>query len=430
MSKEWNKGTICIQGGYTPKAGEPRVLPIFQSTTYKYDDPDHLEDLFNLKAEGHLYSRISNPTVAAFEEKFAMLEGGVGAVATASGQSAVLYSILNLCSAGDHLISASTLYGGTINLFTVNLKKMGIEVDFVDPEASVEEILSKAKENTKLIYGETIGNPGLNILDFDKFSLVAKKLDVPFIVDNTVGTPYLCNVFEHGVNIAVHSTTKYADGHAQAVGGIIVDGGNFNWDNGKNLELVEPDLSYHGLKYVESFKEAAYITKLRVTLLRDLGACQSPFNAYLTNLGLETLHLRMDRHCENTLELAKWLSKHPKVSWVNYPGLEGNLQYDRAKKYLKKGSSGLLTFGIKGGIEEAKNFTRALKLVALVVTLGDTRSSLLHPATTTHNQLTEEEQRASGVTPDLMRVSVGIEDIRDIIKDFEQALESVFTPGV
>ena len=425
MTKEWNQGTICIQGGYTPKAGEPRVLPIFQSTTYKYDDPDHLEKLFNLKAAGHLYTRISNPTVSAFEEKFAMIEGGVGAVATASGQSAVLYAILNLCSAGDHLISASTLYGGTINLFTVNLKKMGIEVDFVDPEASEEEIISKAKENTKLIYGETIGNPGLNILDFDKFSSVAKKLDIPFVVDNTVGTPYLCNVFEHGVNISVHSTTKYSDGHAQAVGGIIVDGGNFNWDNGKNLELVQPDKSYHGIKYVESFKEAAYITKLRVTLVRDLGACQSPFNAYLTNLGLETLHLRMDRHCENTLELAKWLSNHPKVSWVNYPGLEGNSQYARAQKYLKKGSSGILTFGIKGGIEDAKSFTKALKLVALVVTLGDSRSSILHPATTTHNQLSEEEQRASGVTPDLLRVSVGIEDIRDIIKDFEEGFKAI-----
>ncbi|MBU3108544.1 O-acetylhomoserine aminocarboxypropyltransferase/cysteine synthase family protein [Clostridium gasigenes] len=425
MNKEWNPGTICIQGGYKPKAGEPRVLPIFQSTTYKYDDPDYLEAVFNLKAAGHLYSRISNPTVAALEEKFAMLEGGVGAVATASGQSAVLYSILNLCSVGDHIISASTLYGGTINLFTVNLKKMGIEVDFVDPEASVEEILSKSKENTKLIYGETIGNPGLNVLDFDKFSLVAKKLDVPFIVDNTVGTPYLCNVFEHGVNISVHSTTKYSDGHAQAIGGIIVDGGNFNWDNGKNLELVEPDPSYHGIKYVEEFKDAAYITKLRVTLLRDLGACQSPFNAYLTNLGLETLHLRMDRHCENAVQLAKWLSNHPKVNWVNYPGLEGNSQYDKSQKYLKKGSSGLLTFGIKGGIEEAKSFTRALKLVALVVTLGDTRSSILHPATTTHNQLSEEEQRTSGVTPDLLRVSVGVEDIRDIIKDFEEGFKSI-----
>lgn len=427
MNKEWSKGTICIQGGYEPKAGEPRVLPIFQSTTYKYDDPDYLEDLFNLNAPGHLYTRISNPTVCAFEEKFAALEGGVGAVATASGQSAVLYAILNLCSVGDHLIASSALYGGTINLFTVNLKKMGIEVDFVDPEASSEEIISKAKENTKLIYGETIGNPGLNVFDFEKFSSVAKKLDLPLVVDNTLGTPYLCNVFEYGVNISVHSTTKYADGHAQAVGGIIVDGGNFNWDNGKNLGLVDPDPSYHGIKYVETFKEAAYITKLRVTLLRDLGACQSPFNAYLTNLGLETLHLRMDRHCENTLELAKWLSNHPKVSFVNYPALEGNSQYDRSQKYLKKGSSGILTFGIKGGIEDAKNFTRALKLVALVVTLGDTRSSILHPATTTHNQLSEEEQRASGVTPDLLRVSVGVEDIKDIIKDFEEGFKAITT---
>lgn len=427
MNKEWSKGTICIQGGYEPKAGEPRVLPIFQSTTYKYDDPDYLEDLFNLNAPGHLYTRISNPTVCAFEEKFAALEGGVGAVATASGQSAVLYAILNLCSVGDHLIASSALYGGTINLFTVNLKKMGIEVDFVDPEASSEEIISKAKENTKLIYGETIGNPGLNVFDFEKFSSVAKKLDLPLVVDNTLGTPYLCNVFEYGVNISVHSTTKYADGHAQAVGGIIVDGGNFNWDNGKNLGLVDPDPSYHGIKYVETFKEAAYITKLRVTLLRDLGACQSPFNAYLTNLGLETLHLRMDRHCENTLELAKWLSNHPKVSFVNYPALEGNSEYDRSQKYLKRGSSGILTFGIKGGIEDAKNFTRALKLVALVVTLGDTRSSILHPATTTHNQLSEEEQRASGVTPDLLRVSVGVEDIKDIIKDFEEGFKAITT---
>ncbi|MGL5352822.1 MAG: O-acetylhomoserine aminocarboxypropyltransferase/cysteine synthase family protein [Clostridium sp.] len=425
MNKEWSKATVCIQGGYTPKAGEPRVLPIFQSTTYKYDDPDYLEDLFNLNAPGHLYTRISNPTVCAFEEKFAALEGGVGAVATASGQSAVLYAILNLCNSGDHLIASSALYGGTINLFTVNLKKMGIEVDFVDPEASAEEIISKAKENTKLIYGETIGNPGLNILDFKKFSTVAKSLELPLVVDNTLGTPYLCNVFDHGVNMSVHSTTNYADGHAQAVGGIIVDGGNFNWDNGKNLGLVDPDPSYHGIKYVETFKEAAYITKLRVTLLRDLGACQSPFNAYLTNLGLETLHLRMDRHCENTLALAKWLSDHPKVSFVNYPGLEGNCEYNRAKEYLKNGCSGILTFGIKGGIEDAKNFTRALKLVALVVTLGDTRSSILHPATTTHNQLSEEEQRASGVTPDLLRVSVGIEDINDIIKDFEEGFKAV-----
>ena len=425
MSRNWEKGTICIQGGYTPKAGEPRVLPIFQSVTYKYDDPDHLAGLFNLEAEGHLYSRISNPTVAALEEKFAELQGGVGAVATSSGQAAVLYAILNICKAKDHIISSASLYGGTVNLFTVNLKKMGIEVTFVDPEASKEEILSLARENTKAIYGETIGNPGLNILDFDKFAEVSKELKIPFIVDNTVGTPYLCNPFEHGVNVVIHSTTKYADGHAQSIGGIVVDGGNFDWTNEKFNEFTEPDPSYHGIKYVETFGKAAYITKLRVTLGRDLGACQSPFNAYLTNLGLETLHLRMERHSQNALELAKWLEKHPKIKWVNYPYLESSPEYNRAKKYLKGGGSGLLTFGIDGDIEVAKKFTKALKLVALVVTLGDVRSCLLHPATTTHSQLSEEEQIASGVTPDLMRISIGVEDIKDIIADFEQALDSI-----
>lgn len=425
MTNQWKKGTICIQGGYAPKAGEPRVLPIFQTATYKYDDPDQLEKLFNLGAEGHLYSRISNPTVGALEEKFAKLQGGIGAVATSSGQAALLYAILNICSAGDHVISSASLYGGTVNLFTVNLKKMGIDVTFVDPEASQEEILSCAKDNTKVIYGETIGNPGLDILDFDKFADVSKRLEIPFIVDNTVGTPYLCNPFEHGANVVVHSTTKYADGHAQSIGGIVVDGGNFNWANGKFKDFTEPDASYHGLRYVESFGNAAYITKLRVTLGRDLGACQSPFNAYLTNLGLETLHLRMERHSQNALDLAKWLEKHPKIRWVNYPYIETSSQYDKAKKYLKGGGSGLLTFGINGGIEDAKRFAKSLNLVALVVTLGDVRSCLLHPATTTHSQLSEKEQIASGVTPDLIRVSIGVEDIRDIISDFEQALESI-----
>lgn len=425
MTNQWKKGTICIQGGYAPKAGEPRVLPIFQTATYKYDDPDQLENLFSLGAEGHLYSRISNPTVGALEEKFAKLQGGIGAVATSSGQAALLYAILNICSAGDHVISSASLYGGTVNLFTVNLKRMGIDVTFVDPEASQEEILSCAKDNTKVIYGETIGNPGLDILDFDKFAEVARKLEIPFIVDNTVGTPYLCNPFEHGANVVVHSTTKYADGHAQSIGGIVVDGGNFNWANGKFKDFTEPDASYHGLRYVESFGNAAYITKLRVTLGRDLGACQSPFNAYLTNLGLETLHLRMERHSQNALDLAKWLEKHPKIRWVNYPYIETSSQYDKAKKYLKGGGSGLLTFGINGGIEDAKRFAKSLNLVALVVTLGDVRSCLLHPATTTHSQLSEKEQIASGVTPDLMRVSIGVEDIRDIISDFEQALESI-----
>ena len=425
MAINLGKGTVGIHGGYSPNSGEPRVLPIYQSATYKYDDPDTLAALFDLKAEGHLYSRISNPTVGALEEKYAKLEGGVGAVATASGQSAILYAVLNVCKAGDHIISVSSLYGGTVNLFSVHLKKLGIEVTFVDPDASEEEILAKAKPNTKVVYGETIGNPGLNVLDFDKFSSAAKKLQVPFIVDNTVATPYHCNPFEHGVNVVVHSTTKYSEGHAQTIGGIVVDGGNFDWTNGKFDDLVLPDPSYHGVKYVETFGAAAYIVKLRVTLLRDLGACMSPFNAYLTNLGLETLHLRMERHSKNALEIAQWLTTQEKVSWVNYPLLEGNKSYDLAKKYLKGGASGLLTFGIKGGIEEAKKFSRALGLVALAVTLGDARSCLLHPATTTHSQLGEDEQRASGVTPDMLRLSVGIEDTKDLINDINEALKAI-----
>lgn len=425
MSNNLGKGTVGIHGGYSPKSGEPRVLPIYQSATYKYDDPDTLEALFSLKAEGHLYSRISNPTVGALEEKYAKLEGGVGAVATASGQSAILYAILNICKAGDHIISVTSLYGGTVNLFTVHLKNLGIEVTFVDPDASEEEILSKAKENTKAIYGETIGNPGLNVLDFDKFASVAKKIKVPFIVDNTVATPYHCNPFEHGANVVVHSTTKYSEGHAQTIGGIVVDGGNFDWTSGRFDDFVTPDPSYHGIKYVESFGDAAYIVKLRVTILRDLGACMSPFNAYLTNLGLETLHLRMERHSKNALEIAKWLTTQDKVSWVNYPLLEGSKSYDLAKKYLKGGSSGLLTFGIKGGIDNAKKFSRGLNVIALAVTLGDARSCLLHPATTSHSQLNEEELLASGVTPDLLRLSVGIEDAKDLINDISEALKAI-----
>ena len=425
MSNNLGKGTIGIHGGYSPKSGEPRVLPIYQSATYKYDDPDTLEALFALKAEGHLYSRISNPTVGALEDKYTKLEGGVGAVATASGQSAILYAVLNLCKAGDHIISVTSLYGGTVNLFNVHLKNLGIEVSFVEPDASEEEILSLAKENTKAIYGETIGNPGLNILDFDKFSSVAKKIQVPLIIDNTVATPYHCNPFEHGANIVVHSTTKYSEGHAQTIGGIVVDGGNFDWTNGKFNDFTTPDPSYHGLKYVESFGQAAYIVKLRVTLLRDLGACMSPFNAYLTNLGLETLHLRMERHSKNALEIAQWLTTEEKVSWVNYPLLEGSKYYDLAKKYLKGGASGLLTFGVKGGIENAKEFSRGLNVIALAVTLGDARSCLLHPATTSHSQLNEEELLASGVTPDLLRLSVGIEDTKDLINDISEALKAI-----
>ncbi len=425
MKKEWKKETIAVQGGYTPGNGEPRVLPIYQCASYKYDDPDFLERLFDLKEEGHLYSRISNPTVAALEEKFAQLEGGVGAVATSSGQSAILLAILNICKAGDNLISVSSLYGGTINLFTVNLKKLGINVSFVDPEASKEEILALADENTKLIYGETIGNPGLNILDFDKFAEVSKELNVPFVVDNTVATAHHCNPIELGAHIVIHSTTKYSEGHAQTIGGIVVDGGNFNWDNGKFQDLVLPDPSYHGVRYVADFNKAAYVVKLRVTLMRDLGVPMTPFNAYLTNLGLETLSLRMDKHSQNTLEIAKWLSNNEKIAWVNYPYLEGNSQYNRAMKYLKGGASGLLTFGIKGGLEEAKEFTKKLKLVNLVITLGDTRSCILHPASTTHSQLSEEDKIAGGVAPDMLRLSVGIENVEDLIADIDNALKVI-----
>lgn len=425
MIKDCKKGTICVQGGYEPKATEPRVLPIVQSTTYKYDDPDFVERLFNLEEEGHLYSRISNPTVEALEKKFCMLEGGVSAVATSTGQAAILNAVLNICKNGDHIISAQTLYGGTVNLFKINLKKMGIDVTFVNPEASKEEILSEARENTKLIYGETIGNPGLNILDFEKFSEVSKALDIPFIVDNTVATPIHCNPLKLGANIVVHSTSKYADGHAQALGGMIVDGGNFNWENGKFNDLVEEDPSYHGLSYTKTFKNAAYITKLRVTLIRDLGNAQSPFNAYLTNLGLETLHLRMIKHSNNALEFSKYLEKHPKIEWVNYPLLEGNKEYERANKYLKGGASGIITFGVKGGVAAAKTLMRELKLSSLVVHLGDARSSLLHPATTTHNQLTKEEQIKSGISEDLIRFSIGIEDLEDLIVDMDTALSRI-----
>ena len=425
MGKKYRIETQCVQGTYDPKSGEPRVLPIVQSTTYKYEDPDVVAGLFDLTVEGHMYSRISNPTVAELEGKMTLLEGGVGALATASGQSATLLAILNICSKGDHIISASTIYGGTFNLLNVSLRKLGIEVTFVDPDEPVENILKVAKPNTKAVFGETIGNPGLNILDFEKFSKAARILDIPFIVDNTIATPCLCRPFEHGANIIVHSTSKYTDGHATSLGGIVIDGGNFNWDNGKFPGLVEPDESYHGLQYVKEFKESAFIVKARVQLLRDYGTVMSPFNAFLSHLGLETLHLRMERHSENALKLAEFLQSHESVSWVNYPLLPGFKDYALAKKYLPNGASGILAFGIKGGAEAGKKLVKYLKLAALVVHLGDARTSLLHPASTTHRQLSEEEQNASGVYPDLVRVSVGIENINDIIEDFDTALSAV-----
>lgn len=425
MLKDWGKGTICVQGGYKPKNGEPRVLPIVQSTTYKYEDPEYVAKLFDLTEEGHMYSRISNPTVDAYEKKVASLEGAVGALAVSSGQSATTLALLNICKNGDHIVASSSIYGGTFTLLSSTFKKFGIEVTFVKPDESEEEILKQFKENTKAIFGETLGNPGLNILDFDKFSKIAQKMKVPFIVDNTLATPCICKPLDLGANIVVYSSTKYIEGHANSVGGVIVDGGNFNWDNGKFKELTESDPTYHGIKYVETFKNAAYIAKCRVQLLRDLGTCLSPFNAFLSNLGLETLSLRMEKHSSNALELAKFLKQNDKVSWVNYPGLQDNEFHEAYKKYFTKGASGMLTFGIKGGEKAGDNFIKNLKLAALVVHIGDVRTSVLQPATTTHRQLTQEQQIASGVYPDLIRVSVGIEDIKDIISDFQQALAQI-----
>lgn len=417
--------TKCVQGAYRPKAGEPRVIPIVQSTTFSYEDPDQMADLFDLKANDPFYTRLGNPTSNHFENKMALLEGGVGALALSSGQSANFFAIINICSAGDHVISSSKIYGGTFNLFQVSLKKLGIDFTFVDPDAEIEEIIACAKPNTKAIFGETLANPILNVLDFAKFSEVAKRLDIPFIVDNTLATPYLCQPFNLGANIIVHSATKYIDGHATSLGGVLIDGGNYNWDNGKFPGLTEPDESYHGLRYTETFGNSAYIVKARAQLIRDYGCTPSPFNSFLFHLGLETLHLRMERHSSNALKLAEFLESHPKVSWVRYPGLKTDPYYKIGQRYLPKGQSGILSFGIKGGVAAGKALAKHLDLVAMVVHLGDLRTSILHPASTTHRQLTEEQQLQCGIQPEMIRVSVGIENIDDIIKDFDKALNAV-----
>lgn len=424
MAKKWNVETLAIQGGYKPKNGEPRVVPIVQSTTYKYDTAKEVADLFDLNAAGHMYSRISNPTCEAFENKMAELEGGVGALAVSSGQSASTVAITNVCSSGDHFIAIGALYGGTVSLFTNTLKKMGIEVTLVDASLSLEELKTYFKPNTKALFGETIANPALDVLDFEKFSTLAKEMNVPFIVDNTFATPYLCRPLEHGANVVIHSTTKYLDGHAVAVGGIIVDGGNFNWAQEKFPEFVNPDPSYHGIIYPEKFGNLAYIIKARVQWIRDLGNYQTPMNAFLTNMGVETLHVRMQRHCENAQKLAEFLNSHPNVSWVNYPGLEGHKDYKLSKKYLK-GNSGVLTFGVKGGSCEGEKVMNALELAEIVVHVADVRTGVLHPASMTHRQLSEKEQKEAGVTPDMVRVTVGLENIDDIIADFDQALKSI-----
>lgn len=415
--------TKCIQEGYKPKNGEPRVLPIYQSTTYKYDTTSEVGKLFDLTAPGHMYSRISNPTVACLEEKMASLEGGVAAVCTSSGQAASLTSLLTILKAGESFISASTIYGGTVNLFAVTLKRMGIECIFVDADASADEIQKSIKPNTKAIFGETIANPALTVLDIEKFANIAHKNGLPLIVDNTFATPVLCRPIEFGADIVVHSTTKYLDGHAQTVGGIIIDSGNFDWTNGNFPEMTEPDESYHGVVYTREFGKAAYATKVRVQMIRDMGNYQSAFGAYIINLGTETLALRMQRHCENALKVAKFLKSCDQIEFVNYPGLESDKYYELGKKYCPDGVSGVVSFGVKGSRQEAAKFMDALKLAAIVVHVADCRTCVLHPATATHRQLTDEQLVACGVKPNLIRMSVGIENVEDIIDDLKQALE-------
>ena len=414
--------TKCIQEGYQPKNGEPRVLPIYQSTTYKYDSSEHVGKLFDLAEDGFFYTRLANPTVDCVERKIAALEGGVGAMCTSSGQAASFFAVINICGAGDHMISASTIYGGTMNLYAVTLKRLGIEVTFVDPDASLEELQKEVKENTKLVFAETISNPALVVADIEKFATLAHKNQIPLIIDNTFATPINCRPFEHGADIVIHSTSKYMDGHAVSLGGVIVDSGNFNWYNGKFPGLSTPDESYHGMVYTRDCGKSAFITKARVQLMRDLGSTPSPNNAFLLNLGLETLHLRMERHCSNAQRIAEYLENNPKIAWVNYPGLKSNKYYDLAKKYLPNGSCGVISFGIKGGREAAVKFMDSLKLAAIVVHVADARTSVLHPASTTHRQLSDQQLVDCGITPDLIRMSIGIENAEDIIADIEQGL--------
>lgn len=421
---ENNKGTICVQGGWQPKKGEPRVLPIYQSTTFKYDTSDQMGRLFDLEDSGYFYTRLQNPTNDAVAQKICDLEGGVAAMLTSSGQAANFYAVFNICEAGDHLICSSNVYGGTFNLFGVTMKKMGIDVTFVDPEITPEDLDKEFKPNTKCVFGESISNPSLVVLDFEKFSKAAHNHGVPLIVDNTFPTPINCRPFEYGVDIVTHSTTKYMDGHAMAVGGAIVDSGNFDWQahGDKFPGMTQPDDSYHGIVYSEKFGKAGYITKATAQVMRDLGSIPSPQNSFLLNVGLETLHLRMPKHCENAYKVAKWLSENDKVAWVNYPGLEGDKYYERAKKYMPNGTCGVLTFGIKGGREASIKFMDSLKFIAIVTHVADARSCVLHPASHTHRQMTDEQLIEAGVQPDLIRFSVGIEDAEDIIADLEQAL--------
>lgn len=415
---------MCVQGGWKPENGEPRVLPIYQSTTFKYSTSEQMARLFDLEESGYFYTRLANPTNDAVAAKIAELEGGVGAILTSSGQAANFYAVFNLCNAGDHFVCSSAIYGGTFNLFAVTMKKMGIDCTFVSPNATEEEIAAAFRPNTKLLFGETISNPSNDVLDIELFAKVAHAHGVPLIVDNTFATPVNCRPFEWGADIVTHSTTKYMDGHATSVGGVIVDSGNFDWEAHaeKFPGLTTPDDSYHGLTYTKAFGKNAFITKATAQLMRDLGSIPSPHNSFLLNLGLETLHLRMPRHCENALKVAQWLEKHPKVGWVNYAGLESSKYYELAKKQMPNGTCGVISFGLKGSREDAIDFMDKLKFIAIVTHVADARTCVLHPASHTHRQLTDEQLREAGVPADLVRLSVGIEDVEDIIADLEQAL--------
>lgn len=422
--KQYKPDTTCIHAGYTPGNGEPRVMPIVQSTTYTYESSQEMGDLFDLKADGFFYTRLGNPTLDAVEKKLAALEGGVGAMLTASGQSASMISILNICRAGGHVVCSSAIYGGTFNLFYKTMKEMGIDFTFVSPTSTADELRAAFRENTRCVFAETLANPSLVVTDLELFANIAHEHGVPIIVDNTFPTPINCRPFEFGVDIVVHSTTKYLDGHAVQVGGAIVDSGNFNWDNGKFPEFTEPDESYHGVIYTQQFGKAAYIAKARCHLMRDLGAQAAPMNAFLLNLGMETLALRMERHCSNALAIAKFLENDERIAWVNYPGLESSEFYGLAQKYMPNGTCGVVSFGIKGGREAATKFMDSLELASVVTHVADLRTCVLHPASTTHRQLSDQQLEDAGVKPDLIRLSVGIENIDDILADIEQAIQN------
>ena len=422
-----NLDTICVQGGWQPKNGEPRVLPIYQSTTYKYDNSEQMGRLFDLEEEGYFYTRLQNPTNDVVAQKICDLEGGVAGMLTSSGQAANYYAAFNICEAGDHIICSAHVYGGTFNLFGVTMKKQGIDVTFINPDCTEEELEAAFKPNTKMVFCDTISNPSLVLLDIEKFAKAAHRHGVPLIVDNTFATPINCRPFEWGADIVTHSTTKYMDGHAMAVGGAIVDSGKFDWNAhaDKFPGLTTPDDSYHGIVYTERFGKGAYITKATAQLMRDLGSIPAPMNSFLLNVGLETLHLRMPRHCENAIKVATYLQSSDKVAWVNCPMLKGNKYYDLAKKYMPNGTCGVITFGLKGGRETAIKFMDSLEFITIVTHVADARSCVLHPASHTHRQMTDEQLIEAGVQPDLIRFSIGIENADDIINDLEQALNRI-----